>query len=188
MTKLMRSAALFASLILPFGAAVADDQTNLDGLQENFIAVDSALANGMSGSGSQAADVAGDSNAGSGTQNNQSLDASVWETMDNANAGSGTQLVGSSNSNGGNRNSDDVVVDAGDAAAVSNSALAGTVSNNQVLVTTDGSSANSSLTLSDGAGFTNMYGVNAIALSSGANSSQNVSVNVSAFVDVTQAP
>jgi hypothetical protein len=42
--------------------------------------------------------------------------------------------------------------------------------------------------MTGGAGFSNMYGVNAIALSSGANSSQNVSVNVSAFVDVTQAP
>jgi hypothetical protein len=37
-----------------------------------------------------------------------------------------------------------------------------------------------------GSGFTGMYGVNAIALSTGANSSQNVNVNVTASVDAGQ--
>ena len=191
MMNLIRRASAFAALamwVMPTGAALADDQLNNDGMQENFVAVESALANGMSGSGSQASDIARDANTGSGTQTNDSLDASIWEAIDSANAGSGTQISNSLNSNGGNRMSDDVVILAGDAASVSNSALESTVSNNSVTVGTGGVSANSSLSLSGGAGFSNMYGVNAIALSSGANSSQNVSVNVSAFVDVTQAP
>ena len=191
MKKMMRRVAMVASFALwalPVGTVAADDQLNADGDQTNIITVESALSNGMNGSGSQASDVAGDANTGSGAQDNSALDASAWEGMDNANAGSGLQIAGSLNSNGGDRFSDDVLIQAGDAAAISNAALSSTVSNNSVLVTSDGDSANSSLALTSGAGFSNMYGVNAIALSSGANSSQNVSVNVSAFVDVTQAP
>ena len=191
MKKMMRRVAMVASFALwalPVGTVAADDQLNADGDQTNIITVESALSNGMNGSGSQASDVAGDANTGSGAQDNSDLDASLWEGMDNANAGSGLQIAGSLNSNGGDRFSDDVLIQAGDAAAISNAALSSTVSNNSVLVTSDGDSANSSLALTSGAGFSNMYGVNAIALSSGANSSQNVSVNVSAFVDVTQAP
>ena len=191
MKKMIRSAGAVLAVamwMVPAGTAMSDDNLNNDGFQENFVGVDSALANAMNGSGSQGSDVGGDANTGSGDQSNDALDASNWETMDNANAGSGLQLVGSMNSNGGDRDSEDVLISAGDAAAVSNSALDSTVSSNTVAVTGDGSSANSSLQLQSGAGFTNMYGVNAIALSSGANSSQNVSVNVSAFVDVTQLP
>ena len=191
MMNLIRRASLFAALamwVMPTGAALADDQINNDGTQESFIGVESALANGMVGSGRQASDVGGDANTGSGTQDNDSLDASIWEAIDNANAGTGSQITGSLNSNGGNRVSDDVLILAGDAASVSNSALDSSVSDNSVSVSQGGASANSELSMSGGAGFSNMYGVNAIALSSGANSSQNVSVNVSAFVDVTQAP
>jgi len=191
MMNLIRRASAFAALamwVMPTGAALADDQINNDGTQENFVAVESALANGMSGSGSQASNVDRDANTGSGSQTNDSLDASIWETIDSANAGSGMQISNSLNSNGGDRLSDDVVILAGDAASVSNSALASTVSSNSVTVEGDGLSANSDLSMTGGAGFSNMYGVNAIALSSGANSSQNVSVNVSAFVDVIQAP
>jgi hypothetical protein len=191
MMNLIRRASLFAALamwVMPTGAALADDQINNDGTQESFVGVESALANGMVGSGRQASDIGGDANTGSGTQDNDSLDASIWETIDNANAGTGSQITDSLNSNGGNRVSDDVLILAGDAASVSNSALDSSVSENSVSVSQGGASANSELSMSGGAGFSNMYGVNAIALSSGANSSQNVSVNVSAFVDVTQAP
>ena len=177
-----------AMWMVPAGSALSDDSLNNDGTQENLVSVESALANAMSGSGSQSSDVFADANTGSGSQSNDALDASAWEGMDNANAGSGVQAVDSMNSNGGDRTSEDVLITAGDAAAVSNSALDSTVSNNTVSVSGSGTSANSSLALSDGAGFSNMYGVNAIALSAGANSSQNISVNVSAFVDVTQVP
>jgi hypothetical protein len=175
-----------AMWLVPAGAAMSDDSLNNDGEQESFSVVESGMSNAMKGSGSQSSDVIRDANTGSGSQTNDSLDASVWEGIDSANAGSGLQLSGSVNSNGGDRTSDDVVITAGDAAAVSNSFLESTVSNNTVSVGDSGVSANSSLQISEGAGFSNMYGVNAIALSSGANSSQNVSVNVSAFVDVAQ--
>ncbi|MGE4608883.1 MAG: hypothetical protein AAEJ52_19280, partial [Myxococcota bacterium] len=56
------------------------------------------------------------------------------------------------------------------------------VSGNSVNVSGSDSSASSGLSISDGSGFSNMNGVNAIALSSGHNSSQNVSVNVTAEV------
>jgi len=190
MMKMIRGAGVVLAVaiwMIPAGAAMSDDNVNNDGIQENFEPATSDLANAMAGSGSQSSGVEADANTGSGAQSNDDLDASNWEVIDNANAGSGLQLSGSMNSNGGDRVSDDVVIAAGDSAAISNSALDSSVTNNTIMVANDGSSADSSLQLTGGAGFSNMYGVNAIALSSGANSSQNVSVNVSAFVDVTQA-
>ena len=191
MKKMIRGAGAVLAVamwMVPAGSALSDDSLNNDGIQENVITVDSAMANAMSGSGSQSSDIGADANTGSGSQNNDALDASAWEGMDAANAGSGLQIAASMNSNGGDRISEDVLITAGDAAAVSNSALDSTVSSNTVTVSGEGDSANSTLELSAGAGFSSMYGVNAIALSSGANSSQNISVNVSAFVDVTQVP
>ena len=73
----------------------------------------------------------------------------------------------------------------GDDSVVANGALESSVSGNAVIVSGAGGSANSSLYITDGSGFRNMAGVNAIALSSGHNSSQNVNVNVTASVSTS---
>ncbi len=149
-------------------------QTNAD----NWESMDNVLA----GSGSQSSFTGYDANTGSGSQDNSTASNDGWTDMFNANAGSGAQVLDSANRNGGDRTSDDIVVTLGDGGAVANGALESSVTGNAVTVSGAGSSAGSSIELSDSAGFTNMAGVNAIALSSGANSSQNVSVNVTATV------
>ena len=141
------------------------------------------MSNALVGSGAQAAYNNGDANTGSGSQDNSSASQDFWTDMLNANAGSGAQVMDSSNSNGGDRVSNDIVLDLGDHASVANSALDSSITGNAV--TAENGMAGSSMTISDGSGFFNMAGVNAIALSSGHNSSQNVSVNVTASVSTS---
>ena len=145
----------------------------------------SDIDNVLAGSGAQAVDTEGDANTGSGTQDNTYASQDDWEAMGNANAGSGAQVIDSSNSNGGDRTSNDIVMTLGSHAAVASSALESSISGNAVTVSGEGDgggAAGSSLSITDGSGFFNLAGVNAIALSSGHNSSQNISVNVTASV------
>ena len=143
------------------------------------------INNAMVGSGNQSADIDGASNVGTGQQVNDYVEGDKWEMIDNANAGSGAQVVDSSSSAGRDRTSDDVSLSLGDYGAVANSALQSQVTGNSVSVS--GGTSNSGMSFTNGSGFSGMYGVNAIALNSGANSSQNVSVNVTASVS-TSAP
>ena len=139
------------------------------------------MENGVAGSGNQSAQVWGHANTGSGSQNNSDSMAFEWFDMINANAGSGAQVLDSSNSNGRDRDSSDVVFELGDAAGVANSALDAAVTGNSVTIA-DAGSVGSEFAMGDGSGFSEMYGVNAVAASAGANASQNVSVNVTAQV------
>ena len=165
----------------PVGPINALDVNQGSGLQTNaddWENMDAALA----GDGNQSAAIAGEANTGSGSQDNSSASQDAWSNMDNANAGAGAQVINSSNSNGSDRTSNDIVMNLGATAVVANGALEASVSGNSVTVSGSDTSASSGLSISDGSGFSNMNGVNAIALSSGHNSSQNVSVNVTAEV------
>ena len=62
------------------------------------------------------------------------------------------------------------------------SALEASVSGNAISVTADYSQSDSEMSLGTGGGFRDLAGVSAVAMASGANSSQNVSVNVSAGI------
>ena len=150
-------------------------QTNADDWED--------MSNALAGSGNQSAEIDGHANSGSGVQDNSISEADDWELMENANAGSGAQVLNSYNSNGRDRTSDDVVFHMGSDTAVANAALDSQVTGNTVAIT-GGGSADSSMSFTNGSGFSGMYGINAIALSSGANASQNVSVNVTASVTV----
>ena len=142
------------------------------------------MDSGIVGSGNLAWDIEGPANTGSGEQDNSQVDAADWRVIGDANAGSGSQVRDSVNSNGLDRVSNDAVIVAGSLAAVSHSDLASQVSGNSVSVGQGayGGKANSSIRMNEESGFNNMYGVNAITLSAGANASQNVSVNVTASV------
>jgi len=166
------------------GIIEAFDVNQGDGEQTNgddWETMDNALA----GSGTQTIDTGEDANTGSGSQDNSTTSQNEWEDMGNANSGTGAQVIDSSNSNGGDRNSSDIVLTLGDNSVVANGALESSVSGNAVTVSGEGSTADSRLFITDGSGFRNMAGVNAIALSSGHNSSQNVSVNVTASVSTS---
>ena len=124
-----------------------------------------------------------DVNIGSGEQ----VNANDWEDMFDVIAG-GNQLTGGGiNSNAGDRSSDDVVLNLGDLPLLASTALDVEVVGNEISVTGSGSSADSSLTFSDHSGFTNSYGVTAVAINSGANASQSVSVNVMSEVTLVGA-
>ena len=121
-------------------------------------------------------------NVGSGTQTN----AEDWEGMFDVNL-EGNQLTGGGfNNNGSDRESQDVVIMAGDAAEVTNYALEASVSENGVSVAGDHGYADSSLDFADSSGYTNNYGVTAVSLNAGAAASQSVSVNVNAAIDLSQ--
>jgi len=178
--KWMASGVALLFSLAPLGIATADDVDNMDGTQLSDTAV-IASENALEGSGSQASLVGASANTGSGSQTNLNNDSSSWEFIANANAGSGAQFADSENSNGGNRDSQDVLIGVGGNAAVSNSDLGASVSGNSV--DAQGGSADSGLGISgEGSGFSGLYGVNAVAASAGSNSSQNVSVNVGAEV------
>ena len=187
-------AALFLMIVSPAfagdantvasGTIEAYDVNQGDGVQTNgddWETMDNALV----GSGNQAAYTGLDANTGSGSQDNSGTSQDFWNDMGNANSGSGAQVIDSTNSNGGDRTSSDVVMMLGDDSVVANGALESSVSGNAVIVSGAGGSANSGLYITDGSGFRNMAGVNAIALSSGHNSSQNVNVNVTASVSTS---
>ena len=125
-----------------------------------------------------------DVNIGSGEQ----VNANDWEDMFDVNAG-GNQLTGGGiNSNGGDRNSDDVVILSGAMPEVANYALDASVSDNSISVSGSGSNADSTVSFSGNSGFTNSYGITAVAVNSGAGASQSVSVNVMSSLSVGAAP
>ena len=145
-----------------------------------------AIDNALADSGTQAVRTGADANTGSGSQDNSVTVQDFWEFIGNANSGTGGQVIDSLNSNPGDRTSSDIVMTLGDTPVVANAALGASISGNAVSVSGSGGSAGTALEMSDGSGFRNMAGVNAIALSSGHNSSQNVSVNVTAAVSAEQ--
>ena len=119
-----------------------------------------------------------DVNLGSGRQTN----ADDWSSMDDVNAG-GNQLTGGGiNSNGGNRDSDDVALLMGDNAEVASYALEASVSNNQLLVDGNESHADSSTGFEGDSGFSSSYGITAVSVNAGSRASQSVNVNVTSAV------
>ena len=150
-------------------------QTNADDWYE--------LDNALAGSGAQNTDTEGNANTGSGTQNNAFTTQQRWKDMDYANTGTGAQVLSSDNSNGGERLSDDVVIDMGDTTRLATADLEAAVSGNSVTVAGPDGGADAQLEISGDSQFHGLAGVNAIALGSGGNASQNVSVNVSAAID-----
>ena len=145
----------------------ADDWENMD--------------NVFAGDGAQTQDTVGNANTGDGLQDNSGSSADSWTELENANNGDGSQVNAASNSNGGDRDSDDIVLSLGDGdSSVSSSALEAAISGNAVTVSGESASANSEMGMDTGAGFHDMSGVSAVAMAAGANASQNVSVNVTA--------
>jgi len=141
------------------------------------------MDNVLAGSGNQAQDTVGNDNTGEGTQDNSDSSADLWDEVENANNGRGSQTMDSSNSNGGDRDSNDIVLSLGDdGSSVSSSALEASVSGNTVRVTGELGSADSTMELGTGSGFRDFAGVSAVAMAAGADASQNVSVNVTAGV------
>ena len=151
----------------------------------SVIAVVAALAlwSGMASAEGDGAYLSGsmlDANLGSGSQ----INAEDWNDMMDVNV-DGNQLTGGAiNSNGGDRTSDDVVLNLGETPLVASAALDVAVSGNEISVGGDGSSASSSMTFSGASGFMDSYGVTAVAINSGANSSQSVNVNVMSDVSL----
>jgi len=145
-----------------------------------------AIENALAGSGTQATAIEVDANTGSGSQDNSVTTQDEWEFIDHANSGTGGQVIDSLNSNSGDRISSDIVMVLGDVPVVANAALEGSISGNSVSVSGAGGSAGTGLAMTNGSGFRNLAGISAIALSSGHNSSQNVSVNVTAAVSAEQ--
>ena len=78
---------------------------------------------------------------------------------------------------------DDVVIDMGDTTRLATADLEAAVSGNSVAVAGPDGGADAQMEISGDSQFHGLAGVNAIALGSGGNASQNVSVNVSAAVD-----
>ena len=141
------------------------------------------MDNVLAGDGNQTQDTVNNANTGDGSQDNSTSSADGWSGLGNANNGSATQTVDSTNSNGGDRNSNDIVLTLGDDdSSVSSSALEASVSGNAISVAADFSQSDSEMSLGTGSGFRDLAGVSAVAMASGANSSQNVSVNVSAGI------
>ena len=139
------------------------------------------MESAMVGSGNQGSDIWGNANTGSGLQVNMESLSSNWDDMVNANAGSGAQVVDAENSAGRDRDSNDTLMDALDSSGVAIADLDAAVTGNAVMVSDDGAST-SSMDMENGSGFSQMYGVSAVAASTGPNASQNVSVNVTAQV------
>jgi hypothetical protein len=92
----------------------------------------------------------------------------------------GPQLT--TNSNGGERISDDIVMVFGNASSLGSSDLEAAVSGNSVAVAGDSGGADAQMSIYGDSRFSGLSGVSAIALGSGGNASQNVSVNVAADV------
>ena len=123
-----------------------------------------------------------DVNVGSGVQ----VNAVNWADMADVNAG-GNQLTGGGvNSNGGERISADLVMALAGMTTVTSSALDVEVKGNSIRIEGENASANSTLLFADGSGFSNNYGVTAVGINAGANSSQNVSVNIMSSVSISK--
>ncbi len=157
----------------------ADDWENMD----NVLAGDGAQTNGATELDGTPAN--GNANTGSGSQDNSTSSTDQWTNVESANNGSGAQIHGSRNSNGGDRDSNDIVLSLGsDGSSVTSSALEASVSGNAITVSAVGASANSTMAMSGvgGSGFHDLAGVSAVAMAAGGNASQNVSVSVTADV------
>ena len=155
----------------------ADRWENMD----NVLAGDGAQTNGATELDGTPAN--GNANTGDGSQDNSASSTDRWTNVGNANNGSGAQINGSSNSNGGDRDSNDIVLSLGsDDSSVTSSALEASVSGNAITVAGLDGSADSAMALSGdgGSGFHDLAGVSAVAMAAGGNSSQNVSVSVTA--------
>jgi hypothetical protein len=146
----------------------ADDWQNMD--------------NALAGNGAQNADTDGNANTGTGFQDNTETYQDEWYGIDNANSGRGAQVLDSTNTNGGDRISNDTLVDAGDTVSLANADLEAAVSGNSVAVAGSGGNADSGMSIYGDSRFSGLSGVSAIALGSGGNASQNVSINVTAAV------
>ena len=121
-----------------------------------------------------------DVNLGAGTQTN----IEDWEAMESVNI-NGNQLTGGgTNSNGGDRDSDDVVLLMGDDAEVANYALDASVTDNKLMVGGNGSHADSEAGFDANSGFDNSFGVTAVSVNAGASASQSVNVNVTSSVSM----
>jgi len=190
---------ILALLLTPAGSALAGDENTtadasaeggllaLDANQGSGVQVNSDdwydMENALAGDGTQAVYTDGAANTGTGSQDNSYNTQNGWSGMDSANTGSGAQVFGSSNSNGGDRNSDDSLLNAGSYASVGNSDLEASVSGNAVETLSAAAEANSAMTMSGDSRFSGLAGVSAVALGSGSNASQNIGVNVTAQVD-----
>ena len=157
----------------------AGTQTNADDWSE--------IENSLAGSGAQSIAAQGDANTGSGFQDNTLTKQDEWHDIPIANTSSGAQVLDSTNSNGANRTSNDVILTLGEAPTVATASLEASISGNSISASGAGGHASSGLSMQDGGGFHGFAGVSAIALSAGHNSSQNVSVNVTASVSATAA-
>jgi len=198
MAKKVMSAAILLALALwvaNAGTALAgNENTNargdlnaLDANQGTGVQVNADhwenMDNVLAGDGSQNQATVNNANTGEGLQDHSTSSADSWDEIGNANNGSATQTVDSSNSNGGDRTSNDIVLSLGDdGSSVSSAALEATVSGNSVLVSGEAGRSDSEMSISTGSGFRDLAGVSAVAMAAGANASQNVSVNVTAGV------
>ena len=197
MKKLTSSVAtlLLAIFLPPTGIALAgDENVTADGVIEfgedanqgsgtQTNADDwSDMANALAGSGAQNSDTDGAANTGSGTQDNTDSSQDEWFDIDNVNTDSGAQVLWSDNSNGGDRVSDDVVLNLGEAPQLATADLEASVSGNSVAVAGDGGTAASRMAMGGGSDFNGLSGVSAVAIGAGSNASQSVSVNVTAAV------
>ena len=140
------------------------------------------MDNVLAGNGSQNQDTVNNANTGEGLQDNSNSSADSWGEIGNANNGSATQTVDSSNSNGGNRISNDIVIGGGDETAVASAALEAAVTGNAVSLLELNATVDSSMKLDNMSGFKDLAGVSAVAIAAGSNASQNVNVQVSADV------
>jgi len=157
----------------------ADDWENMD----NVLAGDGAQTNGATSLYGTPEN--GNANTGNGSQDNSTSSTDGWTNVESVNNGSGAQIDGSRNSNGGDRDSNDIVLSLGsDGSSVTSSALEASVSGNAITVAALDASADSTMALSGagGSGFHDLAGVSAVAMAAGGNASQNVSVSVTADV------
>ena len=150
-------------------------QTNADHWED--------MPNALAGSGAQNVDTGGAANTGTGTQDNTSSSQDEWYDIENVNTDSGAQVLRSSNSNGGDRISNDQVIDGLDGSIVASAALEAAVTGNSVAVSGDNGTAASSMLMDGDSGFSGLSGVSAIAVGSGDSASQNVGVNVTASLN-----
>ena len=150
-------------------------QTNADDWYE--------ISTALAGSGTQSSNIYGEANTGSGSQNNSETSSDAWHDISNANTGTGAQVTESSNSNGGDRISNDQILGGGNGSMVATAALEASVSGNSVAVAGMDGTANSAISIAGDSEFRGLSGVSAIAIGSGDSASQNVGVNVTASVN-----
>ncbi|MEE2675119.1 MAG: hypothetical protein VX466_15060 [Myxococcota bacterium] len=150
-------------------------QTNADDWED--------MPNALAGSGAQNVNTSGAANTGSGTQDNTTSTQDDWYSIDNVNTDSGAQVLRSTNSNGGDRISNDQIIDGLDGSMVATAALEAAVSGNSVAVSGDFGAADSSMSMAGDSDFNGLSGVSAVAIGSGDSASQNVGVNVTASLN-----